>query len=202
MSWCPYRYTEEEMAAIREAKMEQVSDEQAEREVVAYVKARRDGRVQDQAEIIGRLNRAGICVDFVNNGVFWRRLGMKRVEVAENGYRVPYYRPAVDMHDCPLKKAEKAIQEGVAEQIGMQTAQHLTALDAALGKAVEDCQRVGGWTLRRCGAGGWDIFHETGLYLHIRDQTMAEMIHAVLSGDLLTALQRRDAVYEALPVAP
>ncbi len=101
----------------------------------------------------------------------------------------------------PLKKAEAAIQTAVAEQIGLQTAQHLSALDAALGKAVEDITKDNRWEARKSNQGG--MYLSAGMvYFHSFNSEFIEAIAAFMSGDLLTALQKREEVIGNIPVAP
>ncbi|MGE0797275.1 MAG: hypothetical protein AB7G13_28685 [Lautropia sp.] len=74
--------------------------------------------------------------------------------------------------------------------------------DDALLAAVEDIDRCDRFELKRQAHGGFAIMGDSGYYQSIQHRLVAEMLHALLSGDLTSALQLRTTFIESLPEKP
>ncbi len=81
--------------------------------------------------------------------------------------------------------------------IEQQTAKHLLALDSSLEEAVGKVRSESRWKWAKSNDGGGGAYVTAGaFYLRSSNRDFVEMVSAFLSGDILTALQKRDEVNE------
>ena len=78
----------------------------------------------------------------------------------------------------------------------------ITALDAPLEQAVQSVQRDGRFQIRKTSQGRWSVFGIGDFYTESHNKDYMEAIQAFFAGDLIEALEKRQAFIDSFVVAP
>ena len=113
-------------------------------------------------------------------------------------------RTAIDMHDASDAELQAYMDAWAAPYptVEEQTQKHLAALDASLEQAVQNVQRDSRFQIRKTSQGRWSVFGIGDFYAESHNKAYMEAIAAFFAGDLIEALEKRQAFIDSFVVAP